>query len=91
MLCRQGTRMALQAMRPLAASTHNVATLKGCHLNSALATPAASAPPSLTLDGSAASWQTLSQVSTPPCECLASLLQVGHPLHMTEFWFHISI
>ena len=49
--------MAGQAMRPMAASRHHVATLKGCHLDGASATPASSAPPSLILNGSAASWQ----------------------------------
>ena len=83
--------MAIQAMPHMISSVHHAVILRSRHLNDASATPAALAPPSPGVNGSAliCHWQPQNRGSTPPCECLGPLL--GHALNGAELCVHISL
>ena len=86
--------MAVQAMPHMISSVHHAVILRGRHLDDASAGGAKAAglaPPAPSVNGSAliCHWQPQNRGSTPPCECLGSLL--GHALNGPEVCVHILL
>ena len=77
--------MAIQAMPHMISCVHHAVILRGRHLDDAHRTMDDS------VNGSAliCHWQPQNRGSTPPCECLGSLL--GHALNGPEVCVHILL